>query len=70
MSGGREATSEQLSLVRKGAGYDKVYPSGCEPKKDLTQSPAREPSTHSPAEGEEGYQDEEGEEGEEGDVEE
>ena len=51
MSGGREATSEQSSSVREGAGYDEVYPSGHESKEDLSWSPAREPSTHSLAKG-------------------
>ena len=51
MSGGREVTSEQSSSVREGAGYDEVYPSGHEPKEDLSWSPAREPSTHSLAKG-------------------
>ena len=51
MSGGREATSEQSSSVREGAGYDEVYPSRHEPKEDLSWSPAREPSTHSLAKG-------------------
>ena len=55
MSGGREATCEQSSLVCESASYDEVYPSGREPEEDLTWSPAREPSTHSSVEGEEGY---------------
>ena len=64
MSGGREVTSEQSSLICEGAGYDQVYPSGCELEEDLTWSPTRESSAYSFVEGEEGY-----EEDEEGNVE-
>ena len=68
MSGGREATSEQSSSIREGANYDKVYPSGREPEENLSWSPARKSSTHSPAVEEEGCNGEEGDvEGEEGD---
>ena len=43
-------TSEQSSSVRKGADYDEFYPLGREPEKDVTWSPEREPSAHSPVE--------------------
>ena len=48
MLGGSEATSEQLSSVCEGVGYDEVYPSGHGPNEGLTWSPEREPSAHSP----------------------
>ena len=72
MSGGREVTSEQSSLICEGVSYDQVYPLGCELEEDLTWSPARESSAYSFFEGEEGYEeDEEGDvEGEKGDDEE
>ena len=70
MSGDREATSEQSSSVREGAGYDEVYPLGHEPEEDVTWSPEREPSAHSPAEEEEEEYKEDEEEEEEGDEEE
>ena len=74
MSGGREATSEQSSLVREGADYNEVYQLGCGPEEGSTQSPKRELSAHSlDDEGEEEYEDdEEGKdnEGEEGEGEE
>ena len=64
--------SEQSSLVREGADYNEVYQSGCGLEEGSTQSPEREPSTHSPYdEGEDEYEDDEegkdneGEEGEE-----
>jgi len=41
----REATSELSLSVRKGAGYDKVFLSGRNPKEDSPISPEREPST-------------------------
>ena len=31
----REATSKQSSSVCEGAGYDEVYPSGCELEEDV-----------------------------------
>ena len=69
MLGDREAMSEQSSSVHEGAGYDKVYPLGCEPEQDVTWSLEREPSIHSSIEEEEECEeDEEGEE--EGDEEE
>ena len=60
----REATSEQSSLVCKGAGYDKVYPSRRELEKDVTWSLKKEPFAHSPTEeeNEECEGDKEGEE--------
>ena len=59
-------TSEQLSSVRKGAGYDKVYASSRGPEEGSTWSPEREPSTHSPNdEEEEDYEADGGEDGEE-----
>ena len=68
MLGGREATSEQSSSIREGADYDEVYSSGREPDEDLSWSPTRELSTHSPAKEEEGCNEEEGNvEREEGD---
>ena len=51
MSGGKDATSEQSSLVREGTGYDKVYKLGREPEEDLSCSSTREPSAHSHVEG-------------------
>ena len=66
MSGGRKATSEQSSSVREGMDYEEVYPSGREPKKDLTWSLTKELSPHSPAKGEEGYEEDKGEKGDEG----
>ena len=45
--------SEQLLSVREGAGYDKVYPFGRKPEKDVSWSPEREPFAHSPTEEEE-----------------
>ena len=66
MSSDREATSEQSSSIREGAGYDEVYSSGHGPKEGLTQSPEREPSAHSPDdEEEEDYEANGGEDGEE-----
>lgn len=64
MFGDREARSEQSSSVHEGAGYDEVYPLGCEPVKDLTWSPKREPFAHSSTneEEEEKYEEEGGEE--------
>ena len=53
MSGDREMTSEQSLSVRKGADYDEFYPLGREPEEDVTWSPEREPSAHSPVEEEE-----------------
>ena len=50
MSSDKEVTSEQLLSVRRGAGYDEVYPSGHEPMEDLTWSLERKLSTHSLAE--------------------
>ena len=41
MSGHREVMSEQ-SLVREGAGYDKVFPLGHEPEKGFSWSSERE----------------------------
>lgn len=65
-----------MSSVHEGEGCNKVYPSRREPVEDLTWSPEREPSAHSPAEEEhEEYvgdeedgekEEEEGEEGERG----
>ena len=60
MLGDSKATSEQSSSVHEGAGYDKIYPSGREQMEDLTWSPERKPSTHSPAEEEEEEYEEEG----------
>lgn len=66
MSSDTEVKSEQSSLVREGVGYDEVYPSRREPNKDVTWSPKRESSTHSPTEEEdEEYKEDEDEEGEE-----
>ena len=66
MSGNREVTSEQLSSVHEGAGYNKVYPLGCRPMEDLTWFPKWESSTHSPTEEEkEEYEEDEEEEEEE-----
>ena len=72
MSGGREVTSEQSSLICEGVSYDQVYPLGCKLEEDITWSPARESSAYSFVEGEKGYkEDEEGDvEGEKGDDEE
>ena len=56
--------------IREGAGYDEVYSSGCEPIEDLTWSPEREPSAHSPAKEEEEEYEGDEEEGEEKDEEE
>ena len=53
MLGDREVTSEQSLSVRKGAGYDKVYPLGHQPMEDLKWSLERGPSTHSLTEEEE-----------------
>ena len=54
-----------MSLVRKGVGYDEVYPSGHGPKEGLSWSLEREPSAHSPDDEEESYDgEEEGKEGE------
>lgn len=66
MSSDTKVKSEQSSLVREGVGYDEVYLSRREPSKDVTWSPKRESSTHSPTEEEdEEYEEDEGEEGEE-----
>ena len=66
MLGGSEATSEQLSSVYEGVGYDEVYPSGRGPNEGLTWSPEREPSAHSPDdEKEEDYEADGGKNGEE-----
>ena len=71
MLGGSEMTIKQSSLVCEGVGYDEVYPLGRGLEEGLTWSPKREPSTHSPNDGEEedyeadGGEDEEGEEIEE-----
>ena len=46
MSGHREVMSEQ-SLVREGAGYDKVFSSGHELEKGFSWSTERELSAHS-----------------------
>ena len=43
----REATSELLSSVHEGAGYNEIYPSGHEPKEDFPRSPEWESSTYS-----------------------
>ena len=65
MLGGSEATSEQLSSVCEGVGYDEVYPSGRGPNEGLTWSPEREPSAHSPDdEKEEDYEADGGKNGE------
>lgn len=37
----REATNELSSSVHEGAGYNKIYPSGHEPKEDFPRSPER-----------------------------
>ena len=58
----RKVTSELLSSVCEGTGYDEIYPLGRELKEDFPRSPKREPSTHSPNDEEE---DEEAEEGDE-----
>ena len=57
-----------MSSICEGAGYDEVYPSGRKLEEDLTWSPERESSAHSPADGEEYEEDEErgGDEGKEG----
>ena len=47
MLGDREVTSEQSLSIRKGAGYDEVYPLRHQPMEDLKWSPEREPSAHS-----------------------
>ena len=47
MSSDREATSEQLLLVCKEAGYDEVYLSGYGLEEDLSWSSKRELSAHS-----------------------
>lgn len=70
MLGDRGATSEQSSSVREGVGYDEVYPSGCEPVEDWTQSPERESSAHSSIDEEEEEYKGNKEEGEEEDEEE
>jgi len=57
----REALSELSSSVREGAGYDEVFPSGCEHGEDSPKSLKREPSTQSLSD--------ENEEEDEGDVE-
>ena len=62
MSGDREATSEQSSLVLEGVGYVEVYPSGHGLKEGLSQSSKKEPSAHSPNDEEENYDGEEVEE--------
>ena len=48
MSGGREATGEQLLLVHEGASYDEVYLSGHGPEEGSSWSSEREPSAYSP----------------------
>lgn len=59
----KEAMSEQSLSVREGEGYDEVYPSRYDPKEDVSWSPEREPSAHSPSEEEEEwYEENEGEE--------
>ena len=55
MSRDSEAVSKQLSSVRKGAGYDEVFPSGYGPEKGLSWSLERESSAHSPIDEEEDY---------------
>ena len=65
MSSDREVTSEQLSSVREGTGYNEVYLSRCEPVEDLTWSLEREPSAHSLAKKEEEEYEEDEEKGEE-----
>ena len=74
MLGDREVTSEQLSSLHEGVGYDEVYLLECEPNESLSWSPEREPSAYSPTEGEkkEYEEDEEGEcdKGDEGEDEE
>ena len=44
-----------MSSVRKGAGYDKVFPSGYGPEEGLSWSLERESSAHSPVDEEEDY---------------
>lgn len=59
----KEAMSEQSLSIREGEGYDEVYPSRYDPKEDVSWSPEREPSAHSPSEEEEEwYEENEGEE--------
>ena len=60
----REAMSEQSSSVCKGAGYDKVYLSGCELVEDSSWSPESGLSTQSPTDEEEEEYEEDEEEGE------
>lgn len=43
----RKATNELSSSVHEGAGYNKIYPSGHEPKEDFPRSLERESSTYS-----------------------
>ena len=47
MLGDKEATSEQSSLVREGAGYDEVYLLGHGLDKGFSWSSKKEPSIHS-----------------------
>ena len=56
-----------MSPICEGAGYDEVYSSGRKLEEDITWSPERESSAHSPADGEEYEEDEErgGDEGKE-----
>ena len=61
MSGHSEVTSKQSS-VHEGVGYDEVFPTGHGPKKGLSWSSEREPSTHSLVDNEEDYDGEEAEE--------
>lgn len=47
MLGDREVTSEQLMFIRKGVGYDEVFPSGHGLKDGFSWSIERELSAHS-----------------------
>ena len=60
MLGDREAMSEQSSSAREDAGYNELYPSGCEFEEYLTSSPERQQSAHSLAEEEEEYEEDKG----------
>ena len=68
MSGDREVTSEQSSLVCEGVGYDEVYPLGHRPEKGLSWSSERESSANSPDDEEENYDREEVKDGEGGEM--
>ena len=66
MSGDKETTSEQLSLIHEGVNYDDFYPSGREPMEELTWSLEKESSAYSPTKEKEEYEGEgEGDEEEE-----